>query len=220
MKNRKIVMGVVLALEAVGLLIAAFVPDIALANIPVWKIIVGAAMVYFILDDLICGKHMSKRFEFFIPLAVLFLIFEREIGTSLGIGPNIANNWIILAVAVLFTVAFKMIFGSHSGDARAKKFSSNAYYFDVSSGDHFCVKSSFGEANVFFENTDIPSDRDVVLTVENSFGETMINVPSNFTVTVDIASRFGEVNCRQNTVVGGRKLIIKGSNQFGEVNIR
>ena len=109
-KNGALIWGILILLAAAGLLCYAFMPNLAVFTVPLWKWFAAAALLYWMIRLIFFGKKLAKRLSFVFPLALLFLVFEREIGTLAGKGPNFVNNWIIILAAGLLTAAFHLIF--------------------------------------------------------------------------------------------------------------
>ncbi len=109
-KSGALIWGILILLAAAGLLCYAFMPNLAVFTVPLWKWFAAAALLYWMIRLIFFSKKLAKRLSFVFPLALLFLVFEREIGTLAGKGPNFVNNWIIILAAVLLTAAFHLIF--------------------------------------------------------------------------------------------------------------
>ena len=82
------------------------------------------------------------------------------------------------------------------------------------------ISNSMGELNIFYQNIDVDDTSSPLhLAVKNSFGETVIHVPSDWFVDENIKISFGDVEVRKNADVTTRVINIDGSNRFGEVRI-
>ncbi len=111
-KSGALIWGIMILLAAAGLLCYAFMPTLAIFTVPLWKWFVSALLLYWMIRLIFFSNKLSKKLSFVFPLALLFLVFEREIGTAAGKGPDFVNNWIIILAAALLTAAFHLIFRS------------------------------------------------------------------------------------------------------------
>ena len=125
----KIIWGILLLIAAVGLIFYAFMPGLAVFTVPVWKWFIAAALIYWIIRKLGFGKSLADRLSIFVPLALLFFVFEREIGGALGKGSDFVNNWIIIIAAVLIDVAIYVLF-KHTWKVN-KKFATGSSTYTV-----------------------------------------------------------------------------------------
>ena len=109
-KSSALIWGILILLAAAGLLCYAFMPALKIFTVPLWKWFVAMLLLYWIIRLIVFGKKLSRKLSFVFPLALLFLLFEREIGTLAGKGTNFVNNWIIILAALPLTMAFHLIF--------------------------------------------------------------------------------------------------------------
>ena len=104
-KSGALIWGILILLAAAGLLCYAFMPNLAVFTVPLWKWFAAAALIYWMVRLIFFSNKLSRRLSFVFPLALLFLVFECEIGTLAGRGPNFVNNWVIVLAAVEMTEA-------------------------------------------------------------------------------------------------------------------
>ena len=74
-------------------------------EIPVWKLLVGICLVAIVLKSIF-------KLDFggiFVPLGVLFMLFEKNIAFACGIEGDIINNWLVLGCSVLLSIGFGLI---------------------------------------------------------------------------------------------------------------
>lgn len=236
MNNKKrVLFGIVLMIAAAGLLILAFIPEAGLAGVEVWKWFVGAVLIYWLFNNLIFGKKLKNHFDVFMPLALLFIVFEEEIAPLLGKEPDFVNNWLIFGVGALLTVGIHLLLGGFDrknvfcgnvkghiniGKKHDNRFSSSVCYFDLAEGNNHSVSNRLGETNVFFQNTDMgDTETPVTLNVENELGQTTVNVPADWRVTMKVCNELGDVNTRPDLPETTREIIVTGSNRLGELSI-
>ena len=79
-------------------------------EIPIWKLIVGVGLVVIMLENVF-------RLDFggvFVPLGVIFMLFEKNIAFACGIEGDIINNWLVVCCSVLLAIGFGFIFPKRS----------------------------------------------------------------------------------------------------------
>ena len=231
-KHRKtVIWGVILI--AAGVLVALLsLGMIALPmDIAPWRIIVGILVLCVFIDEL-------SKLDFagsLLMASVELMIFEKPLGILLGKGEeNWFSNWTVVLVALLVGGGLDLILGGYKkkwNRARGKhfgininSFSENLKYVDASRFKKEYVRNSFGEFELRFENADEYCGGGE-LTVENSFGEMTVYVPSEWEVEVDVDNIFGDLEVddilRVNYAdASGKKLLIKGRNRFGDMVIK
>ena len=75
-------------------------------EVPIWKLIVGIGLVVIMLENVF-------RLDFggvFVPLGVMFMLFEKNIAFACGIEGDIINNWLVVCCSVLLAIGFGFIF--------------------------------------------------------------------------------------------------------------
>ena len=230
MNNRKrilwgillILVGVAVALISLGVITLPF-------EISVWRIILGIAVLTVLIEGL-------SRLEFaqaFIMAGVEVMIFEKEIGALLGkTDENWISNWTVLLISALVGIGFNMIFKGAKRQRRIKRsktvnvnaFSDHLKYIDCSKMKWEYVRNTFGDFEVRFENVE-DYKGGAELCADNSFGDMTIYVPSDWEVSVNVDNTFGDLTVDEVLKAGyadgsAKKLTIKGTNRFGDMNIK
>ncbi len=225
-----ILVAVAIVLDALGV----FAPFIsAFGEISIWAIIGGLLLLCFALSQLFSGNIGN----FFVPIALIFMIFEKNLAYYFHIGDengNIINNWLLLLVAVLLGIGFSILF---SGVRRRKR--RHAHGREWSIGDNVKVKASIGSSvryidcdgfkyeeiendlgscTVFFENVD-KYESGGVLCVDNNLGSTVITVPEGWNVIPKIENSLGSVIAPKPNL-DGPILTITGENNLGSICIK
>lgn len=233
MKTWKIFWGLGLVLAAVFLLLDAFgviSPFLSVVGgVSVWQIIGGLFLLAFTTSRLI----KLKISDIFVPLSLIFMIFERNIAFYLGLeNENIINNWLLLGCAILLSIGVGILMpkrrkavkafrvkhpggSKHSGGGGG----SSTTYFDCKDFVEANISNRLGETVVHFENESEYTGGGV-LNVDNKFGETVIYVPSSWNVRVNVHNRFGATEQEGHGNKEGPTLTVNGDNAFGEVCIR
>ena len=111
MAKNKIFWGIILIALAAVLLLYAFLPEFSLAGVSIWQIIAGGAIIYWLINNIFFGNSLAKRLDIFLPLSLLFIVFEKNIAHIVGRPENFANNWIVLAAGILLTIAVYLLCG-------------------------------------------------------------------------------------------------------------
>ncbi len=232
MKNHsKIFWGLALILLAAGLLLMAFAPELGIVKLPFWKLVLGLLIVYWILDNVLYGKTLGERLDVFLPLALLFVIFKKEIFDLTGGDADKVKSWLVIVAGVVLTVAVHVLFDQVKtvkkentqavSEQKSSRFSDSNCVFDAADTRMHRVSNRFGEMRVTFKNTDVVNvTSDVLLDVDNSCGQITVTVPAEWEVVSCVDNSLGSVEIRQNRVQGARRLVVSGKNRFGEVEIK
>ena len=227
----KIFFGVGLVLVALSLLLDAtglFAPlATALGGVSVFAVIAALLLFVFIILRLCRGKVG----EIFVPLAVIFMLFEDNLAFLLGrAGQDIINNWLLLGCAVMLWIGFAILF---SGLKKKKKKKLAEEFGHVSSGsvgsfvkiincDGFkyeSIENNLGSYTIHFENVEAYESGGVLM-IDNNLGSMVINVPSGWCIVSDIESSIGASSKPSEENPDGPVLTVKGENNLGSVSIK
>ena len=227
-----ILIAVILILDAVDVLAPV---TAVIGNISVITIALGLLLIAFAVERVIKGK----LHEIFIPLALLFMLFEKNIAKLLGLSsPNIVHNGILFISAVLLSIGFGLLIGnikkklikkkvySHSSprveysDEKVEcSFGSATVYIDSATLSPRFVENSFGSCAVYFENPERYMGGGVVK-VENNFGQMTLHVPSSWQVSVKNDNNLAGSSIPKHENVNGPTLTIYSENNFGSLNVK
>ena len=226
MTKNKVFWGIIFIALAAVLLLYAFLPQFSLGGISLWQIIAGAAILYWLINNLFFGDSIRKRLDIFLPLSLLFIVFERNIAHLVGRPENFANNWVVLIAGILLTVAVHLLCGkkksnvTRSSGVRSSKMAASVVYIDVLTQKSESVNNRLSDMSVFFQNTDIDTSTDpITLSVDNKLGNISIHVPENWAVHNRVDNSLGDVSLRSQTASPVRTLIIEGKNRLGEISV-
>ncbi len=222
MRNMKnLVWGIGLALAGIAVVLFAIFPEYGPVGVPVWKWLVGAILLWWLLRHLLFGFRLRERLDIFLPLGLLFILFESNIAGLIGREEDFVNNWLIIGAAILLTVAVKLIFsGKKNHDRTHNSLGETMIYLDAGEKKRNHVSNKLGEMIVCYQNTDVGDvDQAVILHATNRLGELIVKVPQDWNVTVRAENRLGEISFRPNTNPVGREFILEGSNALGEISI-
>lgn len=223
-----ILLALIFILDAVGVMIPFMS---AVGEISILSAVLGLLVMSYAVSRLIMGKVS----HIFVPLAALFIIFEKNIAFLCGReNPDLINNWLVLGCAILLSIGFRILFpntGNHrifntkvtvnqpSGSHLTSNLSSKVAYIDASDFQRETAKNELGSLTVNFSNADLYQGGGE-LYVRNDLGSVEINVPSSWQFTHNIENNLGTVNAaRQDSNSTGPMLIIKGENNIGSISI-
>ncbi|MEE1007944.1 MAG: LiaF-related protein [Agathobacter sp.] len=234
MKNQKnVAWGILLILLSVYIVVNKLG---IFPKIPVVSILLSLVFIYFIV------KGIKKRnyFEIFFPAALIGCLFDDEISHIIGYNFNDLTPWSLLLVALLLSIGFEILFkkdsfikigdGMHgtfseesSSDGFVKietAFDNSTRYINSACFESALISNSFGKNVVYFNNA-IIKDNNAFISVENSFGQTIIYIPKEWRVDVTRECCFGNIkvvgNCT--TDVTAPFVKIKAEVAFGDIEI-
>ena len=239
--KQKAFWGTLLLLTAISLVLYGIGLGPSLFGMPVYKLIFAIILVALIFAKIAFSNNLQERFKIFVPLSFLFMILESDIARWANLSEeNIINNWLLFLAAIIADIAIGIIvpkkkYNKHdhkfkfydvhtNNNGYSKAFDKNIFgektiYIDANTTKHSCIDNKFGEMIVYYQNTDIADpNTPIILEIDNKFGELCVHVPENWTVVNEMRSHFGELNIRHNTS-DGVKLIVTGTNNFGETRI-
>ncbi len=168
----------------------------------------------------------------FVPLALLFMLFEKNIAILVDApSANLINNWTLFGCSLLLTAGLCILFPKRR---RRKRFrvlhhetvkndhfnnlGSGKRYIDCAHFRHELVENNLGSYEVRFDNVEAYRGG-ATLEVENNLGSMSIHAPKEWNVTVRIDHSMGSVSkvglCTQN----GPDLLITGECNMGSVTV-
>lgn len=249
MKNKirfnNVALGVLLIACAVVIILDSLGVSLGFFNgIPATTLILGSLVLVWFLTNLIRLKIPGL----FIPLAILFVLFEKYIASALSLeSKNIIDNWIVFVVAILLNCGFSMLlpkssmnirFGksiyingknsthtsnsesNHTASSKGRKnsMSSSIVYIDCSTFVSETVTNEMGSCQIYFTNVDQYAGNGV-LTVKNRLGSMCINIPYDWSVNNQISNSMSSVSDIDDGTSGGLSITLNGSNELGSLSI-
>lgn len=218
MKSKKTIITALILIAAAILMILNGVGVAFGSGIELWRIALGAAL----LAWLVWVISDKKYHEVFLPLALMFMVFERNIALLFDAKTdNLISNWVLIVAALLLQIGFQMLLPGvrktdHS-DVRSSK-GKSTFFVDAASLGDYSVVNDLGAASVFIENAEAYRGGGV-LNIRNKLGSMQISVPAAWGVTVDVANNMGTVNLPADLAMGEPKFLITGTNDFGTVTV-
>ena len=183
------------------------------------------AMIFLCIGIINCRRH---PYNFVWYLTWLFLLFENNIAYLCGReDPNLINNWVVLLCALLVYISLHLLFGKHprkwnwQWNGKDKFINgSNTVYIDCASFEHKHVENDLGATDVYFTNAEQYTGGKT-LQVENNLGQTTINIPAVWTISMDTESNLGQIDGPDGYgTPGGPILHLNIENNLGHVSVR
>lgn len=211
-------LAVVLILNALG--IPAPLAEVA-GGITLLQVALGLFLVFFAVARLVKG-HLA---EFFFPLSLVFMLFEKNIAALMGReDPNIISNWLLLGCAALISIGLSILFPKrnkgavhHTVHKNAGRGTSATRYIDCTDFEQSHVENNLGAFTIHFENTEAYRGGGI-LNVENNLGTVTIYTPATWRVDVQIDNSLGSVSAPKKETEGPL-LVIQGENNLGKISI-
>ena len=215
-QGKKIFGGCLLILLAVGLFFLAASPDFAVLSIPLWKCFLGVACIAWLANRF---KHIGADIVF--PIAALFLLFEKEIGTLAGIGENFVNNWLVIVGVLVLYAALKLLFGKSLGISNiiTGRIGDKIEYLDADEASFDVSGSIGGDVDIYFQNTDNGKTDPMTLTIHSAIGDCTIHVPAEWNVIVRESASIGDSSVRPNPSSPTRTLTINTQSTIGDLRV-
>lgn len=223
-----ILVAVALILDAFGVLAGIMSP---FGEVSILALAAGLLLLSYAISQLVKGKVG----DIFIPLALIFMLFEKNIAFYMGLeGEDIINNWLLLGCAALLWIGFSILLSGigkkkkkfefvHTVDEKGHHSSGNfgatVKYINCDGFKYESIENNLGSYNVFFENTD-KYEGGGVLEIENNLGSMTINVPSSWKVDMEIDNSLGGSSKPSGENADGPTLKIRGENNLGGVSVK
>lgn len=221
MKTNKLFWGLAFIVAAIILITEAIGDDILVfGGIPFGRILLGALLVYSLIDGIIGKKLVNILFS----IAFLFMVFEPYIARLVNYpSDNIISNWLVLLCTLLIYTGIKIIFSSGTKSTSDKEHRQNfagvtTKYIDCADFKEARAVNNMAQTDVFFDNID-RYEGGATLRVENKMGLTVVHVPVSWRVVCDISNHMGRVDLPSCGNPAGKVLNITGFSRMGDVRI-
>ncbi len=235
MKNNRIFSGVLLIAAALLLLLVGFGANLALPFSLTPGQLVGAVLCVVLAVHLV--THHSVHL-IYIPIAILYVLFEGYIADSLGLTAPLINRWILVAIVFLLCVGTDRLFGKNyrykkysdsepitdDRDDTPHNYSENSLaakirYVDAAALGDVYFENNLGKLEVFIQNEEnYPGG--LTMKLGNNLGSLTVHVPAAWNVIdKNSANQLGEVYIRPNTDPNGKTLFIRAENNLGRTEI-
>ena len=235
--KKNIFWGILFILIAVALILKALNVDFGIAfTVPIWKIILGLALLFFIIEQ-IAKKHFTNAI---FPLVFIAMVFENELAFLMGIeSGDIASTWVFLLIGLCLTIGVGLITENganftftvknkngekvYSGAEGRKKYkemreSNSVYYLDCSAEINQEFEINLGKAEIFFSNVEF-YDNGGVININNNLGKVVFHIPQNWIIVCNISNSLGVIKTPPTppTTENVKKITVNGENNLGTI---
>lgn len=235
MKNNRTLSGILLIASALLLLLVGFSANLALPFSLTPGQLVGAVLCVVLAVRLV--THRSFHL-IYIPIAILYVLFEECIADSLGLTAPLISRWILVAIVFLLCIGTDRLFGktyrykkyrgsdpvedncednphNHSENSLAAKIR----YVDAAALGDVYFENNLGKLEVFIQNEEnYPGG--LTMKLGNNLGSLTVHVPATWNVIdKNSANQLGEIFIRPNTDLNGKTLFIRAENNLGRTEI-
>ena len=218
-----VMIAVALILNALGVLAEIISP---LGDVSIIAIIGGLLLFAFVLERLIRGKIE----DIFVPLSLIFMIFEKNVAYMLGReDSDIINNWLLFGCACLMQLGFSILFSGVGRKRRKKKgerflgssrgMGASVKYINCDGFKHEEIENDLGSYTVYFENAEKYQGGGVI-EIDNNLGSMTINVPSGWHIVMDVDNSLGSTSAPAGDCTDGPTITITGDNSLGSVTVK
>ena len=224
-----ILVAVALILDALGVLAGIMSP---FGEVSILALLAGLLLLSYAISQLVKGKVG----EIFIPLSLIFMLFEKNIASLMGReDTDIINNGLLLGCAALLWIGFSILLSGFRKKKKTFEFihtiddeghhhsstniGSTVKYINCDGFKYESIENNLGSYNVFFENVD-KYEGGGVLEIENNLGSMTINVPSSWTIDMKIENSLGGSKKPNGDGADGPTLKIRGENNLGGVSVK
>lgn len=228
MKNGKILWGVIFVIAGITLILGnlGYMGDVNFVSLTLSIILVAVSI----------KSIISRNFYgTFIPLALIGILFDKELGIE-AITP-----WTILIAALLLSIGFSMIFSKKKSKHKYNKnkipnfteedindesyvnfetaFTGSAKYIKSTDFKQGTFECSFGSMKIYFDNA-IIKDEMAFIDLEASFSGVELYIPKEWSVRNDLDVSMGKVEEENNSVsTGSPVIVLRGDVSFSSVDI-
>ena len=234
MKTEKIFWGLGFILLAVALILNALgvmAPfTSAIGEVSFLAVVAGLILLSYVVERIVKGKFS----EIFIPLSLIFMLFEKNVAHLCHLeDENIINNWLLFGCACLLQLGFGILLpksrrrikavksdGSHQYRWNRSSLNSSVKYIDGESFREEYVENDLGSCVIRFESADKYTGGGI-LHVDNNLGSMVVEVPSSWKFVHNIDNSLGSVVADfDGGNPDGPLLKIEGDNNLGSLAIK
>ena len=216
-----VLIAVALILEATGILASIMSP---LGEVSVLAVIGGIVLLVYAISRVV----KLKIAEIFVPLALIFMLFEGNIAFALGReDKNIINNWLLLGCAILLWIGIAIIMSVFKRKKERKdkiivnghgSMGASVRYINCDEFTFERIENDLGSYTVYFDNTDKYTGGGV-LEIYNNIGAITVNVPSGWNVVMKIDNSLAHSSGPDNNNPNGPSLTLIGDNNLGNISV-
>lgn len=221
-KFHRILWSLCLLCSAASLLLYAFDVDSTFFELPLYKLIIVIVLVSYIISRAAFKSTLRQRLRIFLPLSAVIVLLEETIAGWIGAADkNLFHGFAIIAAGLIIDIAIGIMVPKRftKRNHNTNRFSSSTHYIDAGTTKVSWISNKMGETTVFYQNTDsLSPDTVLELNIDNHMGNVNVHIPENWIIDDHIIAKFGETSIRTSKGFG-IKLVLKGDNRFGNINI-
>ena len=182
-------------------------------GLSVWRIILGAVCLAWVVDTIVELRFTELPF----PIAFLFLVFEPTIAHALGREDNkLIPFWTVLLAALLLTIGLKALVPGKNGKKFIGKTGNTTLYLDGADLSNAEIRDNLGNVTAYVSNPDAYTGGGVI-TIRDNLGKVTLHLPSNWNVTVDAHDNLGSVDVPENNNGGDVTVAVDVIDNLGKV---
>ncbi|MBE6529690.1 MAG: hypothetical protein E7680_03685 [Ruminococcaceae bacterium] len=221
---RPIFWGIVLVIAAIVLILdGAGVLDKLGYGINVWRI-VGGVLLFAWLVYMLVRRQFA---DVFIPLGLLFLVFEGPIAQAAGrTDGKLLPTWIVIVATILLTVGFSIILKpTHTVSVNGKQYDSNpgkvgnkVLYLEADKLDGTVIHDHLGTVQIYVKNSSAYSSGAVV-TITNNMGKVVLHLPDDWDVVTQSGDNIGVIDIPAHTGSGEKNITLVVRDNLGNIEV-
>lgn len=211
--------GILLILAAVVLVLDGFGAKLGTGVSP-WRIIVGILVVGWIVRILL----RRKPSDIFIPLALLFLIFEAPLARAFG-REDLISGWVLFLAAVLLTIGCRMLFRLKSDESNEEQKSGgrigdSSHYLDASSLNDGTadVRDNLGKVQVYVSDPSGYTGGGVI-TIADNLGSVTLHLPREWAIVTQTRDNLGKIHIPPQEAVGDKSITLVIADNLGVISV-
>ena len=221
---RPIFWGIVLVIAAVVLILdGAGVLDKLGYGINVWRI-VGGVLLFAWLVYMLVRRQFA---DIFIPLGLLFLVFEGPIAQAAGrTDGKLLPTWIVIVATILLTVGFSIILKpTHTVSVNGKQYDSNPgkignkiLYVDAEKLDGTVINDHLGTVQIYVKDSAAYAGSAAV-TITNNVGKVIVHLPEDWDVVTQTGDNIGKIDIPSHSGASGKSVTLVVHDNLGSIEV-
>ena len=220
MKGRayKIYWGILMLIFAAALIVYGTIGGNQIAGISFVNLLLGIVLIGWMIAKIVFSRELREKLRLFLPIALLVILFEKQIAAIFDFNDNFINNWALIFAAIIADMAIGFIIPKKTSRGFRNRCADSTHYVDAANTDKNWVNNHMGDSTIYYTNTDGIEGKTYELNLKNAMGDITVHVPADWTVINELYNRMGDVSIRQNQ---GSKCTLKlmGENKMGDINV-
>lgn len=219
---RPVFWGLVLVLAAVVLILDGVGVQFGY-GINAWRIIAGILLLAWMVTSLV-RRQFS---DIFIPLGLLFLVFEAPLAKAIGQeGQKLLPTWVVIVAAILLSIGFGFILKPmHTVSINGSRYDSNpgkignkVLYVNASELDGTVISDHLGTVQFYVKNAETYAGNAVV-TISNNTGKVVLHLPNSWDVVTQTGDNLGAIDIPAHAGSSGQSVTLVIRDNLGTVQV-